>query len=98
MIREEFCSYQTSKALYELGFDYASLGSYTNEKKFNLSKGGLMYRVVSFPPDNPDFCLAPLRQQAFKWLREKHKYLHDIVDIGVCAGDSEWGYRFKFSF
>ena len=98
MIQKEFCSYEISKALYDLGYDYASLGSYTNARTFNLTECGLMYRVISFPPDNPDFCLAPSRQQAFKWLREKHRYMHNIDDIGVTAGDSGWGYRFKFSF
>lgn len=39
MIRKEFCSYEISKALYDLGYDYASLGSYTNARTFNLSEG-----------------------------------------------------------
>ena len=98
MIQTEFCSYEVSKALYELGYDYASLGSYTDPKTFNLTEGGLMYRVISFPPDNPDFCLAPLRQQAFQWLMEKYRYIHSIEDIGVTAGNSGWGHRFRFSF
>jgi len=96
--KSEFCPYGISKALYELGYDYASIGSYTDADKFNLTKGGLMYRVIAFPPDNPDFCLAPLRQQAFRWLMEKHRYIHSIEDIGVAAGDSEWGHRFRFSY
>ena len=71
MIQTEFCSYEVSKALYELGYDYASLGSYTDPKTFNLTEGGLMYRIISFPPDNPQFCLAPLWQQAARFLYDK---------------------------
>ena len=96
MIRKEFCTYEVSKALYDLGFDYACIGSYTDPETFNFTEGALMYRVF---PSEPEFCLAPLRQQAFEWLREKYKYMHSIDDIGVCAGDNnEWGWRFKFSF
>jgi hypothetical protein len=90
-IQEEFVPYGIALELRDLGFDYPCVGSYNGTHKFNFT-GGYMYKVT---PCEPEFCIAPLRQQAFKWLRDKHNYIHVIEDVSVVASDKE-GYRFRY--
>lgn len=77
-MNKEFVSYEIGMKLKELGFDMMCIGSYTNVKKFNFT-GGNMYRVTSYPDDKPEFCIAPLWQQAFEWFRVQQNLL-GVVD------------------
>ena len=62
-MEKEFVTYEQALALMELGFDEECLKYYTEEY-------GTF--VVSDDYDGGHFVLAPLKQQVFRWFREKH--------------------------
>jgi len=73
-MKEEFVTYEQALALKELGFDEICIGAYfhpnLSEMKYPQyfnSNTGLMMDV--------DSCTAPLKQQVFRWFREKHNIL-----------------------
>ena len=66
---KEFVSYEQAVALKELGFDERCLGWYSSFDKL-LEIGNVRH---SF------YTLAPLKQQVFRWFREKYKLEPEIV-------------------
>lgn len=72
----EFCSYEQALALKELGYgdhygdDYFAW--YSSNKDFH-------YRNMNSPvyPNNQSF-IAPLKQQVFRWFREKYN-IHGFI-------------------
>lgn len=78
-MNKEFVTYEIAKELKDLGFDEPCIGSYSNKKTFNFTKGGLMYKTT---PCEPEFCIAPLWQQAFRWFRDKHSLIAVPLYIG----------------
>jgi len=96
-MNKEFVPYKIAKELKELGFTETCLGYYEHgnvDGEWHLRCPKMMIQEET----DDTTILAPLRQQAFRWLMDKHRYIHSIEDIGVCAGDSEWGHRFRFSY
>ena len=85
-VQDEFVPYQQALTLKELGYDIPTMGSYINEKKFNLSTGGKMYRTT---PSEPKFCIAPQYHQAFQWLEIKYK-LDIMVDLLPTQDFKNW--------
>lgn len=64
-MEKEFVPYDIALAMKELGFDEPCFGRYWN--------GDLRIVQVDNQVLNPTHvCLAPLYQQAFRWLREKY--------------------------
>jgi hypothetical protein len=90
MNNKEFCPCDIAKALKDLGFDEECLMWYPHEK---LLTADLIFRQYK---DTKEFCDAPLRQQAFRWLRDKYQYMHDIDDIAIMTSSGN-GYRFKYA-
>lgn len=62
-MKQEFVSYEQAVALKELGFDEECL-------KYYLQENGKW--VVSDDYDGGHFVTAPLKQQVFRWFREKY--------------------------
>ena len=85
-VHDEFVPYQQALTLKELGYDIPTMGSYTNEKKFNLSTGGKMYRTT---PSEPKVCISPQYNQAFEWLKKKYDMNID-VEITPTQGFKNW--------
>jgi len=83
-MNKEFCPYEIALALKELGFDEPCFGFYTYK--------GEIRRYTNFYGELNDFqsiknsgiamgdnwCTAPLYQQAFRWLLDKHN-LYGII-------------------
>jgi hypothetical protein len=69
-MEKEFVSYEQAVALKELGFDEECL-------KYYLQENGEW--VVSDDYDGGHFVTAPLKQQVFRWFREKHDLHHVII-------------------
>lgn len=67
-MKKEFVSYEQAVALKELGFDEKCLGWYSSFDKL-LEIGNLRH---SF------YTLAPLKQQVFRWFREKYE-IHGFI-------------------
>ena len=70
-MNKEFCTYNQALALKELGFDEPCIGWYNpqvNYKKVTTDK----YWAFHLTGEWENFKPAPLKQQAFRWFREKH--------------------------
>ena len=70
-MNKEFCTYNQALALKELGFDEPCIGWYNpqvNYKKVTTDKYWAFYLTGEWENFKP----APLKQQAFRWFREKH--------------------------
>jgi hypothetical protein len=89
-MNKEFVTYDIAKKLKELGFDEECLMWYPHEKLLTADLIFTQYK------DTEEFCNAPLRQQAFRWLRDKYKYMHGIDDIAIMTSSGN-GYRFRYS-
>lgn len=90
---KEFIPKELAKELKELGFSEPCLAWWFEEGNVSVPTEGR-----SFWSDwnvNPKRISAPLWQQAFDWLREKHKFMHVVEDIEVSASNTT-GYRFRF--
>ena len=72
---KEFVTYEQALALKELGFDEPCIGYYYNNKIHFNSPG---VNVVGPSGEQP----LPLKQQVFRWFREKHGLGHMINGIG----------------
>ena len=86
---QEFITYEQALALNKLGFNEPCFTTYDDEGRlrnpFDYYRSEHHKRDISYIEDseqflrnedlNPEsgFILAPLKQQAFRWFREKHK-------------------------
>ena len=70
-MKKEFVTYEQALALKELGFDEPCIGWYNpqvNYKEVTTDK----YWAFHLTGEWENFKPAPLKQQAFRWFREKH--------------------------
>ena len=79
-MKKEFVSYDQALALKKLGFYEPCLGA------FHTASNRLMteFEVINVP----EHCIsvkAPLKQQVFRWFREKHKlvFFVNMVSINI---------------
>jgi hypothetical protein len=72
-MENEFVSYEQAVALKELGFDERCLGWYSSFDKL-LEIGNVRH---SF------YTLAPIKQQAFRWFREKGYSFNIMADNAI---------------
>jgi hypothetical protein len=92
-MNNEFVPQVIAKDLKELGFNKPCLAWWFEEGTVSVPTEGR-----SFWSDwnvNPKRISAPLWQQAFDWLREKYKFMYQIEETRVSAGEKE-GYRFTY--
>jgi nicotinamide mononucleotide (NMN) deamidase PncC len=76
-MKNEFCTYEQSLALKELGFDESTLGYYLdNELKETLSVDIEYIKTVNF---DSEVISAPLIQQAFRFFREKYGLICQVT-------------------
>lgn len=76
---KEFIPYEQALELKELGFEAAPIGGTHQGSVFYYEDGKLYYdyRPIYSSSTHDGQILAPLYQQAFRWLREKHNlYSH----------------------
>jgi hypothetical protein len=69
---KEFVSYKQALALKELGFDEMCFGFYSNPKV------ELMHCKNSEPWMGNAVVAAPLKQQLFRWFRDKHEWYANL--------------------
>ncbi len=75
-MEKEFVTYEQALALKELGFDEPCLMVY-NYKKQVILNNKIPYKERTNQP-NPYLCTAPLKQQVFRWFREKYGLYPEI--------------------
>jgi len=89
---EEFCTYEQALALKELGYDKQGFRYWTKNNMFSSQE------LSCEKPLPKDAFEAPLKQQVFKWFRDKHKidshvekYLssEDVIEYFFMANDEE---------
>ena len=73
-LEKEFVNYQQALALKELGF---------NEFCFATWNGDTLDMSLQIPSDDY-FTQAPLKQQVFRWFREKHDFFA-CIDLHMCG-------------
>jgi len=88
----EFVTYEQALALKELGFDDMCFCYFDNEKELRTCIG---LNNWSSHEGFPLFVSAPLKQQVFRWFRERYEFLIIIRDIEIIASDKS-GYRWKW--
>jgi hypothetical protein len=79
-MEEEFISYEQALALKELGYDDKTIGFYNP----TYSKEEVLFgEFIEFVNRNNDLDLvsAPLKQQVFRWFREKHNWIGGIRQL-----------------
>ena len=72
-MEKEFISYEQALALKELGFDEKCLTYYYNQILVFTPIPSLNTNSFWVGKDN-NFITAPLKQQVFRWFREKYNY------------------------
>jgi hypothetical protein len=72
-MKEEFVTYDQALALKELGFDEDCLGRWLAITEWEEPTGEIKLQLgVKVEDYDKNQCLAPLKQQVFRWFREKH--------------------------
>ena len=74
-MEKEFVSYEQALALKELGFNEICLAHYWE----NLFYYKTTFYQPATMPNSPESCLAPLKQQVFRWFREKYNLHYRIT-------------------
>ena len=93
-MEREFVPYELAVKLKELGFDEECLAGYKKElltddgrvlnNTFIIYGGSVNYNI------GDEVISAPLKQQAFKWFREKQGLIYNIGHIGHT---NTWAYE-----
>ncbi len=90
---EEFVNYKIALALKELGFDEPCIfvhDAWGNTKNWNEDGEG---EHRNSDKNASIYYSAPLKQQVFRWFRDKHKLFHGI-DNNCSQLTSEWGFDY----
>lgn len=83
-----FCSYSRSLALKELGFNEPCFRFQNNISDIIEEKGWVNWNEVE------QFVSLPLKQQVFRWFREKYD-IHYSIDRECSQHDHKWGYNWS---
>lgn len=73
-MEEHFVNYNQALALKELGFDEPCIGNYFHTKELKIY-GGDISRIKN---SDMGIVTAPLKQQVFKWFRDKYNIVHTV--------------------
>lgn len=88
---QEFVPYQEALELKELEFDEPCLGLYHDDCMFSVSP------CIAHEQYYRQVCMAPLYSQAFKWFREKHELMSEIVWMSALPTHNTFSARIKSS-
>ena len=89
----EFITYKQALALKELGFDEPCFGYYLCKN----SAFGIYLEITlnwfDLLPYDSSSCKAPLKQQAFRWFRDKYQLFYTI-ETNCSQLSFEWGFDY----
>lgn len=92
---KEFAPYELAVKLKALGFNEPCFGFYLEDGTWtpaSYSREGTVY------PSNtdllPEWCTAPLCQQAFRWFRNSGR-VADVFSQLLPSGRHKWGYKIQ---
>ena len=86
-MEKEFVTYEQALALKDLGFDEPCLASY--ETAFGRDIDFELGYIINGPKN---YVLSPLKQQVFRWFREKYKLL-GYIDSSTEPYGIEYSYN-----
>lgn len=92
-LEKEFVSYEHSVAVRELGFDEKCIATVENNGYVHI-KGTRGLPSAAAVVNKVD---APLKQQVFRWFREKYNLHIDIYPFEIFESDAVVGYKYFFS-
>ena len=83
-MKKEFCTYEQSLALKELGFDELCFGRYYYTESYPMlnpqsEETELVFEFGQYIKQTEATILSPLYQQAFRWFREKYTLEPEIM-------------------
>ncbi len=78
-MEREFCSYEQSLALKELGFDEKCLSRYCAVTEWEELTGEILLQDIDCNVSERFLVKAPLKQQVFRWFRENYSF---YVELG----------------
>ena len=79
-MQTEFCSYEQALALKELGFDEPCMAIYYSKDKSFSWHHHIDHTNQEPVLESGEFNIsAPLKQQVFRWFREKYNLVHSIT-------------------
>ena len=87
-MKEEFVNYNQALALKELGYNEDCLGRWLAITEWEEPTGEIKLQLgVKVEDYDKNQCLAPLKQQVFRWFRERHDLLSWVfTPFGVSNG------------
>ena len=71
MIHEDYCTFEQSKALKEMGFDWDCHAYYDKRRQDGVIDRALRFQNYNYDNDYMNSVSAPTLSQAAKWLRVK---------------------------
>ena len=91
---KEFVTYEQALALKELGFDEPCFGAYRSHRHF-IGHLDIQYCTTNNLKRYEWLLhtLAPLKQQVFRWFRDKHQLFYTI-ETNCSQLSFEWGFDY----
>ena len=95
-MEKEFISYEQALALKEIGFDEHVFFTYNHSKDLIFEDDGPNRNSdIDYYNDDWTICAAPLKQQTFKFFRDKYDLYLTITDAEIYASNQS-GYRWRW--
>ena len=87
-MKKEFCTYEQSLALKELGFKEETLRHWKQNGSFTVAARG---RLKVTNAVTCSLTCAPLKQQAFRFFREKYNLVFNFISYNIVKpGEYHW--------
>ena len=86
---KEFVSYEQALALKELGFDEKCLSRYCAVTEWEELTGEILFQNIDCNLSERFLVKAPLKQQVFRWFREKYNML-------ACVYSNASGFLYEY--
>ena len=83
----EFVTYEQALALKELGFDEKCLSRYCAVTEWEELTGEILFQNIDCNLSERFLVKAPLKQQVFRWFREKHNW---VGGVRMLSGGSNY--------
>jgi hypothetical protein len=77
-MEREFISYEQALALKDLGFDERCIGRYCIVTEWEEPTGEILLQFIDCELSEKTLVKAPLKQQVFRWFREKYELIAGI--------------------
>ena len=91
-MEKEFVTYEQALALKELEFDERCIGRYCIVTEWEEPTGEILLQFIDCELSEKILVKAPLKQQVFRWFREKYNI---VSEINVYSTTDGYAFSFK---